>query len=309
MQALIDVILPVFLVIGAGYVAVWTRFFPTEAIDGLLRFAQNFAFPILLFNAIRKLDLGATFQWPLLIAFYAGALAAFALGYMGARLWLKRDTEDSIAIAFGALFSNSLMLGLAITERAFGADALQPNYAIIALHAPFCYGVGITAMEIARARNSGVSASPQKVLGAMFKNVLVIGIAAGFVFNVMGLPLPGVVEDALGMIILTALPIALFGMGGVLVQYRPEGDLRAIAMVCTLSLFVHPAITWSLSQTFGLGTGAMRSAVLTSAMAPGINAYVFANMYGRAKRVAATSVLAATALSLLTAWFWLSVLP
>ena len=50
-------------------------------------------------------------------------------------------------------------------------------------------------------------------------------------------------------------------------------------------------------------------AVLTAAMAPGVNAYVFANMYGRAKRVAASSVLAATSLSVLTAWFWLGQLP
>ena len=44
-------------------------------------------------------------------------------------------------------------------------------------------------------------------------------------------------------------------------------------------------------------------------MAPGINAYVFANMYGRARRVAASSVLIATALSIGTVWLWLSALP
>ena len=43
-------------------------------------------------------------------------------------------------------------------------------------------------------------------------------------------------------------------------------------------------------------------------MAPGINAYVFANMYGVAKRVAATAVLAATAGSILTVWLWLGLL-
>ena len=40
------------------------------------------------------------------------------------------------------------MLGLAITERAYGPDALQANFAIITMHAPFCYGLGITIMEI-----------------------------------------------------------------------------------------------------------------------------------------------------------------
>jgi malonate transporter len=44
-------------------------------------------------------------------------------------------------------------------------------------------------------------------------------------------------------------------------------------------------------------------------MAPGVNVYIFASMYGRAQRVAASSVLMATALSVITAWFWLTVLP
>jgi len=43
-------------------------------------------------------------------------------------------------------------------------------------------------------------------------------------------------------------------------------------------------------------------------MAPGFNAYIFANMYGRAKRVAASSVLIATGLSIFTVWFWLGAL-
>ena len=44
-------------------------------------------------------------------------------------------------------------------------------------------------------------------------------------------------------------------------------------------------------------------------MAPGVNTYVFANMYGKAKRVAASSVLFGTALSIVSVWVWLAVLP
>ena len=49
--------------------------------------------------------------------------------------------------------------------------------------------------------------------------------------------------------------------------------------------------------------------MITAAVAPGINTYVFANIYDRAKRVAASSVLMTTSLSLFTVWFWLSILP
>ncbi|HAR80957.1 MAG TPA: AEC family transporter, partial [Sulfitobacter pontiacus] len=101
----------------------------------------------------------------------------------------------------------------------------------------------------------------------------------------------------------------LFALGGVLIQYRPEGDSKTIAMVCLLSLIVHPAIVWFMGSGFGLPQDLFRSGVLTAAMAPGFNAYIFANMYGRARRVAASSVLVATVGSVLTAWLWLSVLP
>ena len=43
-------------------------------------------------------------------------------------------------------------------------------------------------------------------------------------------------------------------------------------------------------------------------MAPGFNAYIFANMYDRAKRVAASSVLVLTGTSILTTWWWLAAL-
>jgi predicted permease len=43
-------------------------------------------------------------------------------------------------------------------------------------------------------------------------------------------------------------------------------------------------------------------------MAPGVNAYLFANMYGVARRVAATSVLVATLASILTVPVWLALL-
>ncbi|MBP0481213.1 AEC family transporter [Sagittula salina] len=311
MQALIDVILPVFLVIGAGYLAAWKGGFSESAVDGLMQFTQNFAVPCLLFRGIWQLDLGPAFDPWLIVAFYTGSVVGFTAGFLGARVLFGRDWEDCVAIGFCCLFANTVMLGLPITERAYGPEALQFNYVIVALHSPICYAIGITAMEIVRARRDGLAARhlPGKVTRAMFRNALVIAIALGAVANLADARLPDVAAHALDLMIRTALPAALFGMGGVLYRYRPEGDFRVIAMICAVSLVLHPAIAWTLGHLFGLSTGAMRSVVLTAAMAPGINTYVFANMYGRAKRVAASGVLVATTISVLTAWGWLTLLP
>ncbi len=307
-QTLINVVLPVFLVIGAGYGTTRARYFSQSQIDALMRFAQSFAIPCLLFRAIADIDLTTGFDPALLFSFYAGAGLCFGLGILGARLLFHRDWEDSIAIGFCCLFSNSVLLGLVITERAYGPGNLTGNYAIIAFHSPFCYALGITAMEIVRNRGGGGLRTLRAALSAMFRNVLILAIALGFVVNLSGLAIPGVVDDALALIIRAGLPCALFALGGVLVQYRPEGDLRTIAYVCLIALLVHPALVWSFGSALSLQQDLFRSAVLNAAMAPGVNAYIFANIYGRAKRVAASSVLMATAASILTVWLWLTLL-
>jgi hypothetical protein len=308
MQTLLDVILPVFLVIGFGYVAVWRGLFPVSGVDGVLRFAQSFAVPCLLFQAIANLDLGASFDPALLLSFYTGAAVCFTLGLFGARLLFKREWEDCVAIGFCCLFSNSVLLGLPISERAYGADNLTGNYMIIAIHSPFCYGLGITVMEFVRNRGQSGRTLARSISRAMFNNPLVIGIIAGFAVNFSGIAIPSVLDDALSLIVRAALPAALFALGGVLVQYKPEGDMKAIAMVCCIALLVHPAIVWGMGTALSVPQDLFRSGVLTAAMAPGFNAYIFANMYGRGRRIAASSVLVATGASILTVWVWLTLL-
>ncbi|MDE0589068.1 AEC family transporter [Halocynthiibacter sp. C4] len=309
MQAALHVTLPVFLIIGAGYLVVWRNLFSDRDVDALMTFTQKFAIPCLLFSVISTLDLAATINFGLLASFYTGATVSFLAGIYGARLLFVRPWQDCVAIGFCGLFSNLVLLGLPITERAFGPDSLSANYAIIAFHSPFCYAVGITVMEFVRNKKSGVISTLGSVLKAIFSNALVIGIMLGLATNLLDIPVPRMVYEATDLIARAALPAALFGLGGVLFRYKPEGDMRVILYAISLSLVLHPAITFTLGNWFELPDASLRSATLAAAMAPGVNTYIFANMYGVAKRVAASTVLIATATSILTIGFWLSVLP
>lgn len=312
MNALLDVILPVFLVIGAGYAAArWMGFGPT-AVDGVMKFAQTYAVPCMLFRGVSQVDLGADAEIGLFLSFYIGAFTSFGLGYLGARHIFGRGPEDAVAIGFACLFSNSLLLGVPITERAYGEAALAGNFSIIALHSPMFYTFGIIMMELARSR--GRLTHPAQLTGQIVKGVLrqpmVLGVLSGLAFNLLGWTVPGMLGGAVDLLARAAVPASLFGLGGVLLRYRPEGDMKTIAMVCALSIVVHPAMTYALARWgFGLGVNQLRSAVLTASMAPGVNAYLFAHLYGVAKRVNASAVLLATLFSIVTIWGWLHILP
>jgi malonate transporter len=311
-SALLDVILPVFLVIGLGYAAARWLSFGDAAVDGLMRFAQGFAIPCLLFKSIATLDLAATAELNLFLSFYVAAFTCFFLGALGARVLFARPAEDCVAIGFICLFSNSLLLGVPITERAYGSAALAGNFSIIALHSPVFYIFGIVVMELVRSR--GRIHRPMALVGQILRGVftqpLVIGVLSGLAWNFSGLPMPAAMAGFLDLLSRAAVPAALFGLGGVLLRYRPEGDMKTIAMCCGLSILVHPALTYGLGRgVLALDRDQLRSGVMTAAMAPGVNAYLFAHSYGVAKRVAASSVLIGTAASILTIWVWLHILP
>lgn len=308
MLNVLEVTVPVFLIIGAGYISVWRGLFNQNQVDGLMEFTQRFAIPCLLFLAVSTLDLAAGFDWRLLASYYSGSLVSFAAGIIGALFWLKRGAEDAVAVGFAAMFANTLLLGLPIAERAFGTESLTPNYAIIAVHAAFCYFTGIATMEAVRAGGSGFVGGMRTVAYSMSHNPLMLGVAAGLVVNLTGLPVPAPVIEALSLFARAALPAALFALGGVLMQYKPEGDARGIILCCGIALILHPAWTWGAGRLLALDEGQFRAAVLTAAMAPGVNAYLFAALHGRAVRISASSVLIGTALSVFTVSGWLLLL-
>jgi predicted permease len=211
-----------------------------------------------------------------------------------------------VAIGFCALFANTLLLGLPVMERAYGPDSLAPNYAIISLHAPGCYLLGIVTMEFSRRDGAGLAATLARAGRAMFSNAITLGIAAGFALNLTAAPVPDWALSAADLLGRAALPAALFAMGAALTRYSLRADIGLAAAVAGLSLIVHPAIAMGLGLgAFDLPAEKLRAAVVTAAMPTGLNGYLFAAMYHRAEGAAASAVLLGTALAVFGATFWL----
>ena len=308
LSEIFDIVAPVFIVVGAGYAAVKGKIFTDEHVDQLMRFAIQFAIPCLLFRATSTIDLAVAFDWRLLLSYYAAAIGSFALAYLIVRKLFKRRPGEAVGIAFGALFSNLVLLGLPISERAWGVEGMAPSFALVSLNAPICYLVGITTMELLRADGRSALDTSRVVVNAIFRNSLMIGIALGFLANFSGLTLPLPLIGAIDLLARASLPVALFALGGLLTRYRLSRSLGEAGVISLLSLIVQPALTWLLAWQLQLPDATTRSIVLMSAAAPGLNAYLFAAMYNRGQDSAASSVLLSTLLSVFTISGWLILL-
>ncbi|MEM7215916.1 MAG: AEC family transporter [Pseudomonadota bacterium] len=302
-------ILPVFLILGSGYLIGRFKYLPDSVADGLNAYALKAGVPVLLFMAMYKLDFSKAFHLEMLASFYAGAFVCFYAGIVLSRLFWKRRPGASVAVGFCAVFSNTLLIGFPIAHLVFGEVILAPVFGIIALHASVLYTVGMTTMEFARQDGRGVVDTLRASFSSVIANPLMLGIVAGLIFNLVGIDLFEPVERALDMVRLTAIPVSLVGIGIALNRYSISSEFTETLMVCALALFVHPAVAFVLAHhVFGLDPLFVQAAVVLAAMPPGMNVYIFASLYDRALNLSASVLVIGNILAVITIPLWLLLL-
>ena len=306
--AIFNIIAPVAIVILFGYLAVKLKFFPKEGVPYITKFVHSFSVPLLLFNAVRQIDFAEQYDPKILAGYFLPLLLVFAIGIFSARKFGK-GPQASVVLAFCAIFANSVYIGLPVSERAFGADSLMTNFIILSVHAPFCYVLGAISIQIARPEAIKWSSIARNIGADLVRNPLIIGTFLGATVNLLGVEFPVVLDDAITMLARAALPVALFGLGGVLTGLKVKGEVLPIATIVTLRMALHPTLVLLFTlYVFQLDLNIVKSMVLIAAIPTGTNGFIFAALYKREEELAASIVFVATLLSLFTLPIWLLII-
>ena len=95
-------------------------------------------------------------------------------------------------------------------------------------------------------------------------------------------------------------------MGGVLYYYRITNSFKIPFTIIFTSLFIQPAVVYLLGVYYwDIEIELLRNAVVMAAIAPGLNAYFFANIYRESRDIVATTILVSTGLTIFTSSFWI----
>ena len=300
------VILPVFLLVGSGFIVSFIQLIKKNTVDGLAKFLQDFGIPFLLFFNLAILDLNNAFDFRIIICFYSSMIISFVIISCISYFIFKQSYKNSITLGFCAMFSNGVLLGLPISELAYGSDSLFTNYTIIIGHAPLCYFIGITLIEVNKNEKETFLVGLKSSFPAIFFNNLAIGILLGIGFNFFKLEFSPNTFELLKKGTSWIIPISLFTMGGVLYYYKVNTSYQIPFAIILTSLFVQPSIVYFLGvYSWGIEMDTLRNAIIMAAMAPGLNAYFFANMYDNSRDIVATTILISTGLTIFSSSFWI----
>lgn len=309
MLDIIFVILPIFALMGLGYVAVLKRLYPAEGVKSLIAFVNNFATPCLLFHSISTSDFRSAFNLSIIGPFYLGAFVCFAVGIFIARRGFGNRPGESVAAGFSGTFTNTVLVGLPILTRAYGDGALPVTLSIIGLHGAILLTVGMVTMELVKRDGQPLGKTLVVAFKRVVSNPLIWGIAAGIIGSLLEIKLIEPAEAFFVMMSQAVVPAALFGIGGALVEFKLSENWKQALVASLIKLILHPAIAYVLMVwVLHVPLEIARYGILLAAMPAGVNIYVFATYYDRGVSVATNTILIATVLSAVTISGWLYIL-
>ena len=302
-MTLLSTILPLFLLIALGFVAVRVGYVDRAHSRPLGDFVMKIALPALIFDAVTGLPPGEALNWRFIGAYAAGSLVAFGAGLWLARRVMRFDLAAGAMVGLGMSGSNSGFMGYPVALGVIGAGAapllaqamVVENVLMIPL-----------ALALSAGRGTGGRAVALRALGGVAANPIILALLAGLVFSVAGLRLPAVIGSSVGMLAGVAPPIALFVLGATIAQLPMAGVRGNAAMIVAGKLVLHPlAVLAALWLTPGIDGRVLLGGVILAA-APMMSVYPLFGARGGIEMLSATALLIAVLASFATMSLWIA---
>ncbi|MFC4350120.1 AEC family transporter [Fodinicurvata halophila] len=301
MTAILNVVLPVFGLMLAGYLVGRAGLLGEDSGRALNGFVYYVALPALFFGSMAEVPLQHIFNWPLILAFGGGTLITFILAIAVALIFFRGRFGEVSLHSLTAIFSNTGYMGVPLLQIAFGQEGVLAAVITTVITAVVVVGAGVILLELDRHRNSAPLVVARNVTRSLAKNPLIISALAGILYSASGLPLPQPIATFMELAGNAAAPAALFAIGLFMVGKSLTEGMGEVVWISSLKLLVMPLITaWLAYSVLDMQGVPAKAAVIQAALPTGALMFVLAQQYGVYVQRATSVILISTVISVLT---------
>ncbi|MFY0594911.1 MAG: AEC family transporter [Cognatishimia sp.] len=290
--------LPFFAIIGLGYLAGRTGFFPEAATAYLTKFVFFFALSAMLFRFAANLSLSEVLNWQLIYAYLAGTGVIYIIATAVA-FARNQSTEVTAVEAQCAVIGNTGFLGIPMLALLMGPESIGPLMLLLAVD--LIVFSSLIVILINGSRDGRMSLAILRTVGiGLIKNPMIVSIVLGLTWSRMGWPVVAPIDQFLLVLGAAATPGALFAIGASLASKSAE-RMHVATWLSFCKLILHPLAVAGFAL-FVFELNAFEAAVIIAASALPIagNVFMLAQHYGVAPQRVSASILISTTLSIIT---------
>ena len=285
----VNVVLPVFLVAGLGFIFE-KRFRPP-----IVPFNQLSLFilmPALIFLSLLPVDFRS--EEPLRVTAFAFllALAMLLVAFTIARLG-RLDRPTTSAFMLTAAFPNLGNYGLPVVVLAFGQAGLAVGTLLLAVQS--VYGLSL-AVLIASSSNASVAGSFRQML----RQPIIYAVAAALVLNLTGVTLPGFIISALQLPAQASIPVMLLVLGMNLAGTTRIERPVLVGIAAATRLVIGTLVGWLLIELLGIRDVARGVLLVGATMPTAVFTILTATQFNARPRFVGDVVVASTLASVIT---------
>lgn len=294
MALILNAILPIFVLVVLGNIALRTGFLPESFWSQAEKATYYVLFPALLIEnlATAKVSYGSA-GWMVLFALVTPLLAAL-LCYAVAP-WLKLNGPDFTSFFQGGVRFNTF-IGLALVTATLPTQAISLAAVMIAVMIPLINLLCIAVFV----RHTHGKTSTKAFLLAIAKNPLIEACLIGIALNQLAIPLPSVLLNSLQKLGQMSLPIGLLAVGAGLQFKALRSSGTSLLWASAVKLVVLPALLYALSTLLQMDTMLKAVVVMFAALPTASSAYILARQLGGNAPMMAVLITGETLFSLIT---------
>jgi predicted permease len=290
--------LPFFLIIGLGYGAGRSGFFPEVATAWLTKFVFYFALSAMLFRFSANLTLADVLDWTFVLAYLAGTASVYALATLVA--WLRGVSLQETAIeAQCAVIGNVGFLGVPMLAMLMGEAAI--GWVMVVLAVDLIVFGSLVVILITGSRDGRLSLGILRSVGVgLLKNPMIVSIVLGLAWSALRLPIPDPMNAFVRILGDAATPGALFAIGASLASKSAE-RVSVTGWLSACKLVLHPAaVAVSALILFDVPPYAAAVMIAAASLPVAGNVFMLAQHYEVAPKRVSSAILISTMVAIIT---------
>lgn len=294
--------LPVFFTMMAGFLFRKIGWIDETFASRMNKFVFLIPLPVMLFLQLGLTDFTEAWDGRFVLFCFTATFASIGIVFL-LSLLLKSAAERGEFIQ-AAYRSSAAILGMAYISNIYGDSAMGP---LMIVGAVPVYNVMAVAVLLATGEDNAKDQG--KVMGRTLRGVMtnpiIIGIAAGIIWSLLGIPMPEIAHKTLQNLSQIATPMGLLAMGASIDPKKVRGELKPSLLAAFMKLVGLEMIFLPLAIYLGFRTQKLVAILIMLGSPTTVTSFVMAKSMGHEGTLTSNTVVITTVVSAFTLTFWI----
>ena len=299
MTDVLNLTIPMFSLIGIGYLLKKIKFMSENDGTVLSKFAFYILLPPLMFTSIISGDASKSFNINFIFSYEIITISIFFITYLLGIL-VKLKTMEKAIFGLNAAYPNYGYIGVPLCILAFGAEAAIP-LALILLADTFVLLTTLILYKLTENRKTSLKELCKEVLKRFIYNPLMMSVFVAFIFSIADIKIITAIDRTLSIIAASATAVALIALGVSLNVASIKNQRGVLFLITLIKLVVHPILIFIIFQfQNGIDPIWVKTAIVCASLPVAANVFVLANYYKTFSNESAAAITITTIVSSIT---------